>query len=158
MYHKISPIVPGDMAADADVDTASIPPVIRKASVVFKTIVLCDLMEIYPFYIVSDQLRDLISSHDLSGISWTNLTIKRAGKVVMGYSNMIILGKYNGDDFALGSNNLLIVSDRALSVIRELDLGDCEISDYVHGLSPKEELALRMERRRAEMAIKYPRK
>jgi hypothetical protein len=158
MYYKISPIVPGDMANDADVDTSLVPPVVRNASVIFKSSSLCDLMEIYPFYIVSDRLRDMIAKQSFSGVSWSKLTVKKDGLVVNGYSNMIITGGYDSDDFALGSNNLMIVNNRVLKEIKKFDIGECEISEYTHGLSPKEELALRMERRRAEMALKYPRK
>jgi hypothetical protein len=155
-YYQITLETPGEWAKDAVIDTAVSPPIISRASINLMTDRLCDLMEVHPMTIVSDALAARLTSEKLTGLELRDIYLSRKSRQKDGFKLLIINGKHLKDDIFIGNNNMTIISQRFIDVIRLFELGSHEVNDYAPMRTAKEELHIQMQQMKERIASKYP--
>jgi hypothetical protein len=140
MYRYIEPEVSGGFGKDTILDNSVHPPMIKKLHFVFDGWLGDDILESFPCFIVTDSLRKKIESEGMTGLIFDNLKISKSQTFKTLYKNKQlptfywakINGKYKNDDFSLGEDYRLIVSEKAFLILKEFNTNNAifeEITD-----------------------------
>jgi hypothetical protein len=138
--YRIHPEVPGGIGKNMDYDKTEVPWKITQLSVVFEGWLGGDLLKISTCYIVTDTLKEKIISANLTGIyNFVDFDLDYSLNFKNLYPNKILpkmhwmqLGSDVGKvDLAIGEKNKLFVSEKAMNVLKTVDLSDAEIQEII---------------------------
>ncbi|MBQ0926659.1 hypothetical protein [Saccharopolyspora endophytica] len=140
-HHKLTPDVPGEIGDDTELDRSVHPPRVLHLAYVIDNWLGDDLLEAYPAFMVTDHLRGLLEGSGLSGyeIRQADVTIEEEARdtlPMIGRTEfpeflwLHVTGKPGHDDFGLTAKGDLVVSDRALEVLRQGHIDRCDIDEY----------------------------
>lgn len=99
-----------------------------------------DLLESYPYFVVTDRVRDQLLGAHLSGCEFGHAQISTSEFFDDMYSNVTlppfswlkVTGQAGVDDFGIAKDRRLVVFERALAVMQQAgQLSDCLIEPYV---------------------------
>ncbi|RZM77785.1 hypothetical protein [Leptolyngbya iicbica] len=140
-YFSLDPECPGSLADDVDLDTSVHPPLVESETlhIEFNTWMESALIEVFPCYCVTRELREAIEAMKFSGCSFAPAKVTKsetfnqfypAGRHISEFTWLKVKGKTGVDDFGISKDHLLIVSERALSLIKEHGLYQCGVEPY----------------------------
>lgn len=140
-FFSLDPECPGSLADDVDLETSVHPPLVESETlhIEFNTWMESALIEVFPCYCVTRELREAIGAMELSGCWFAPAKITKsesfnqfypAGRHIPEFTWLKVEGKTGVDDFGISKDHLLIVSERALSLIREHGLYQCGVEPY----------------------------
>lgn len=93
-----------------------------------------DLLQSHPCFIVTQRLADAIFASELTGYRFDRVKVSRSGEFMDMHPNkqlpdfvwLQIIGKAFTDDFGFADDNRLLVSKKALDVLKQFNLDHCE--------------------------------
>jgi|SRR6185312_618941 len=137
-FYKLEPEVAGGWGKDTVVDSSPTPRTIHELHYEFDGWLGDDIVESTPAFIVTVALGESIQESGLSGATLGPVKITRAPQFLELYPDRILPdfnwlqlnGKPGVDDFALSSDLFLVVSGRALNILKSHNLDFCEIAEW----------------------------
>lgn len=139
-YYSIEPEVAGGWGSNAEVvRTPGQPVVVHRLHYQFDGWLGDALLETTPCYIVATQLAEDIKRSGLTGASFAEVEISRSEQFEQFYPDRPLpdfvwlkpLGKAETDDFGVSLDLRLIVSEKALSVLRSHGITHAQISEVL---------------------------
>lgn len=138
-YYTLSPEVAGELGEDTEMDTAVHPPVVSRLHYEFSDWLGDDLVESFPVFLISSVLGQDASGAGLTGfvLADAEVTVSEEaqelleGETIPEFRWLKITGQPGVDDFGQTEQARLVVSERALEVLRQGSLENCDVEDYV---------------------------
>ncbi|REC41604.1 hypothetical protein [Chryseobacterium pennipullorum] len=135
MYRLIEPEVAGGLGGKTELDNTYFPPLIKHLHYEFDGWMGNDILESFPCYIVTEQLRSDIESETLTGINFDNVLVSKSETFLELYPNKILpnffWAKINGesykDDFFITEKNILAISEKAYSLLKKFNIDQADI-------------------------------
>jgi len=136
MFYFIEPEVAGGWGSNTIADTSSHPPIVSKFHYQFDGWLGDDLLESFPCFIVSEPLKDDLISSGLTGFEIEGAEVSKSEDFWSEdtYSNLPkfywlkVSGEDLFNDFKIAADYRLVVSDKALSVIRRHNINHADIT------------------------------
>jgi hypothetical protein len=135
-YYLLEPEVAGELGDDTVMDTSVHPPVVSRLQYVILGWLGDELLESTPCFIVTEHLAGLISAAGLSGYRFAEVDVVLSEddeELMEGPTELPkwqwlqLTGRPEVDDFGASANGSLVVSERALGVLRQGTLEHCDI-------------------------------
>jgi len=125
MYKFIEPEVAGGLGKGTVIISNVHPPIVKKLNYEFDGWLGDDILESFPCCIVSERLKDRLVLENLSGIKFEDVTITKSErfyelfpvKELPKFYWAKIVGKKNVDDFYIGEDLRIVISERAYEII-----------------------------------------
>lgn len=135
MYYLIEPEVTGRFGDESKVDTTIHPPVIHKLEVVFDGWLGDDLIELFPYFLVSENLKQEFDNCDLTGFDLEKIVVTKSmqfnelyeDKDIPQFYWFKVSGKPLCDDFWITENHLLAVSVKGMDVLTKCHIRHSDI-------------------------------
>lgn len=135
-FYTLNPEVAGELGKNTVMDNSGHPPKVSRLHFELDAWLGDDLIQSFPCYLVSEKLKRKISASSLSGAVFapvefvlsSNLKERHPAKSVPDFAWLKITGSVGKDDFGVEPDGRLVVSERALALIQQLNLNHCEIS------------------------------
>lgn len=139
-YLALEPEVLGGIDADCDCDFSIQPPRIDNLVLSFDDWLGDDLLTTHPVFFVTQDMASKIGAAKLSGCAFAPMTVKRSELFddlheddpleLPAFVWLKVHGQAGVDDFGLTSKAGLVVSDRALSVLKSGSLEHCDVAPF----------------------------
>ena len=137
-FYYLEPEVAGELGEKSILDTSQHPPIVKKLHYIFSGWLGDDFLETFPCYIVTTQLSNEIKKENLTGVLFDTLEISKSIQFEEIYPDRKLpefvwlkpIGKCCVDDFSIGNDNKIVVSERALNIIKKYSINNCEIEIY----------------------------
>lgn len=137
-FYGLEPEVAGSLGKNTQIDTAVHPPRVYKLHYELDGWLGDDLLESFPCYLITESLKQKIETLKPSGCRFDNVEITQSDQFAMLYPQkdipnffwLRIHGKAGVDDLGVSDDNMLIVSERILSVMKNFHLNNCDIEEY----------------------------
>ncbi|WP_288447477.1 hypothetical protein [uncultured Chryseobacterium sp.] len=138
MFRLIEPEVAGGLGERTQIDNSFFPPLIINLHYEFEGWLGNDILESFPYYIVTEKLRKGIEHEKLTGISFDNVTVSKSETFLELYPDRElpnffwakINGESNRDDFFITEKNGLAISERAYSLLENYNIDQADIEDF----------------------------
>ena len=137
-YHVLEPEVAGGFGRRTVLDAGVHPPRVSRLHYELESWLGGEIVTTFPVYVVTARLRDALEAASLSGIAFDTVEVTRSptfeelypGRALPEFVWLKVTGRPGADDFAMSADHRLVVSDRALDVLRRFPLADAEITPY----------------------------
>lgn len=141
-YYELKPDVAGQDGENMEFDPSVHPPRVFHLHVEIDNWAGDDLIENYPCYIVTDVLGCTLKDTGMSRYELRDLEVSLApeGQEILAASGiaqlptfrwLYVTGSAGQDDIGVTSQGRLVVSDRALDVLRQFHMKRCDVEEYV---------------------------
>lgn len=135
-YYTLDPEVAGELGKHTVMDFSVHPPLVSKLHYELDTWLGDDLIQSFPCYLVTERLQNQIQNATLAGASFapvkldlsSNFKELHPSKAVPCFIWLKISGEVGENDFGVEKNGRLVVSERALKVIKSFELKHCTIT------------------------------
>lgn len=135
--YTIEPAVPGDLANEAGVDWATVPPTFTDVPL-FEFVLPTEaaLVSAIATYFVRPTLADAITSAGLTGVGFSPARVRKDDQFAMLYPDldlgewvwMHVDGVEGVDDAWRNEQHLLTVTERFLTLLRTFELDDVDVT------------------------------
>ncbi|WP_316674842.1 hypothetical protein [uncultured Tolumonas sp.] len=137
MYYQLEPEVAGGWGDGTEADTTCHPPKVKKLVYEFDGWLGDSIVTSFPCYLVTEELAQSVKNAKLSGYELASCKITKSEIFNELYPNrklpmflwFKVVGKAGVDDFGIGANLRLVVSDAALTVLKEHSINGSEIEE-----------------------------
>ena len=137
-FYRLEPEVAGGIGPDTVMDRSVVPPRVEQLHYVFDGWLGDGLLETFPCYIVTESLAREIQHLNLTGAQLGNVKITKSSQFEELYPTqslpkfmwLKIFGTAGKDDFGISQDYRLIVSERALNVLKSFGLSRCRIAAW----------------------------
>ncbi|GEJ48147.1 hypothetical protein [Chryseobacterium sp. ON_d1] len=137
MYKLIEPEVAGGLGEQTQIDNSFFPPLIKNLHYEFEGWLGDDILESFPYYMVTERLRDGIELAKLTGVIFDKVLISKSETFLELYPDRelpnFFLAKINGessrDDFFITEKNVLAISERTYSLLKNYNIDQADIED-----------------------------
>ncbi|MBL3548063.1 hypothetical protein [Chryseobacterium sp. KMC2] len=137
MYKLIEPEVAGGLGEKTEMDNTFFPPIVKYLHYEFDGWMGNDILESFPCYIVTEQLKKDIESKALTGITFDIVLVSKSDTFLELYPNkelpIFFWAKINGesykDDFFITEKNTLAISEKAYSLLNDYNIDQADIED-----------------------------
>jgi hypothetical protein len=138
-YFSIRPEVAGNIEMRSDADWKTHPPIVRKLHYEFEGWLGDAILEAFPCFIVTTELWEAIEQARLTGVridhaetSTSSLFRKiYPGRQLPAFCWLRPIGHAGADDFGISSNLVLIVSERALELLRRFGIEHADVEEFL---------------------------
>lgn len=138
MLYSIEPEVSGGFGEETILDNTTHPPIISNLHINFSGWLNNDILECFPCYIITDKLKKEIEKNNLTGVIFDNIKVTKSEKFNAIYPNrslptfywMKVTGKVGIQDFGLSKDLILVVSSRAVNVLKRLNLSEADLEQF----------------------------
>lgn len=139
MYFILEPEVAGGLGEQTIMDNGKHPPVVTKLHYEFDGWLGDEILESFPCFIVTSEVRNALENSTLSGYSFQEAIITTSPTFLEIYPDrhlqdfcwLKIHGAAGKDDVGLTSDGRLTVSENALAILRHFRIDHCQISEWV---------------------------
>ncbi|PCJ21244.1 MAG: hypothetical protein COB02_01275 [Candidatus Cloacimonadota bacterium] len=136
-YYIIEPEVSISLGEGSVLSTATHPPTIEKLDLIFEGWLGDDILETFPCFFVTEKLKRLIQFNNLSQVEFEEISIIKSDALlefnIQKKIPKIYLLKISGEakinDFGVSKDNLLIVSELCLKVLKQSNVNHCDIEE-----------------------------
>lgn len=140
-HHKLTPDVAGELGDETELDRSVHPPRVQRFAYVIDNWLGDDLLEAYPTFMVTENLVGPLDGSELNGyeIRQAEVTIEEEARETLSmigrtefpdFRWLHVIGKAGRDDLGVTATGDLVVSERALNVLRQGQLNRCDIDEY----------------------------
>ena len=134
MKFEIEPEIAGGWGDGTEVDTSVHPPKVSKLVYEFENWLGDDILESFPCYIVTEVLAQKILKASLTGVEFDTVEISKSQQFIEvapstdlpEFKWLKIVGSGN-DDFTIGNSGALVVSTRALNILEQSNIENCDV-------------------------------
>lgn len=138
MYFILEPEVAGGLGEQTVMDSGKHPPVVAKLHYEFDGWLGDEILESFPCFIVTSEVRDALKNNALSGYSFQEATITMSAtfreiypdRHLQDFCWLKIHGTAGKDDIGLTNDGRLTVSNGALAILRRFQMDHCQISEW----------------------------
>ena len=136
-WFRIEPEVAGGLGPKTELDRSTQPPRVNRLHYVFDGWLGDDLLESFPAFIVTADSASRLEAADLSGFRFGEVEIGTsetfdevgANRELPEFRRLEVTGKARDADFGLDDDNVLVISDTALDVLRQGRLQHADIEE-----------------------------
>jgi hypothetical protein len=136
-YFLVEPETPGGLGENSKLDPSTHPPVVTELHFVFDDWFGDVLLTSFPVYLVTMQARSAIEESALSGARFEPVQVTTSGvfedlnprRELPSFAWLQVTGLSGKDDFGMSADHFLVVSERALDVLRRLGIPHAEVSE-----------------------------
>jgi hypothetical protein len=129
-YYYLQPALPGETGRNTVFDNSVHPPIIHKLEYVLDDIPEDVLFTSWPAYVISEEAKQALIKSGFTGMSFDEVEISKSyiyeenhgSKSPGKFSMLRIEGEAGRDDFGIGSEWRLVISERALDLLDNLGL------------------------------------
>ena len=137
--YKLLPEIAGRLRGETLMDRSVHPPRVYRVHYVFDDWLGDDLLESFPCYIVSERLYYLLSESGLSGFEFDQCQVSASHlfqKAARQWNAPVMLPRFywlrvhgipGKDDFWISEDNYLMVSQKALEILRRFQIAQCQV-------------------------------
>ena len=137
-YYTLSPEVAGELSDHTEMDTTVHPPVVTRLHYEFSDWLGDELVESFPAFLISTALGEHAVQAGLSGFALADAerTVSDEaeelldGETIPEFCWLNITGRPAAEDFGQTPQARLVVSERALELLQQGSLNNCDIEDY----------------------------
>src|ERR1700730_5235489 len=137
-FFCLEPEVAGDWGDNIEVDRSVHPPIVTKLQYHFDGWLGDALLESFPCFIVTESAKQRIESARLTGTTFAPVEVTTSecfeelhpNKKLPTFAWLTVHGKRGSDDFGLTSDATLVVSERALGLLRQLGIPNASVSEF----------------------------
>ena len=137
-YFVLEPEVAGGFGPATTGDLRARPPLIERFNYEFDTWLGDPILEAISTFIVTDRLKEALIEAQASGVAFGDVEVTKSGifldmngdRTLPAFSWLKITGQAGKDDFGLSMSRHLIVSERAMNLLKVFGLKYCEVSEY----------------------------
>ena len=137
-YYALAPEVAGGLGKDTEMDTTVHPPLVTRLHYEFADWFGDDLIESFPCFLITAELGAQVEGADLSGFVLADLETtvspeaeeRLDGRQLPPFRWLQLTGQPGTDDFGQTPQARLVVSQRALDLLHQGNLKNCDIEDY----------------------------
>ena len=138
-YYFVEPEVAGELGSGTILDTTLHPPVVKKLEYEFHGWSGDVLLESFPCFIVTAEVAAELERSEMTGIAFSQVTVTQSDEFDELYPEIVlpdfrwlkIQGTDGLDDFGLSSDFRLVISERALEILKRAQLVSADLSDFV---------------------------
>jgi len=139
MFKYIEPEVSGGFGEKTELDNSVHPPVVKTLEYEFGGWLGNDIVETFPCYLVTQELKLAIEREKLSGIDFNDVIVTTNETFDELYPNtklpkfywMKTDGKAGEDDFGLGKDFRLVISSKVLGILDGFNVSECDFEDFL---------------------------
>lgn len=136
--YALEPEVAGELGPRTEMDSSTHPPVVSRLHYEIHGWLGDELLESFPCFIVSKQLADLMEHRRLSGVRLGEVEVTVSEEAQELADEPLDLPEFAwlrptsnlDEDVAVDGDGMLIVSQRALEVIQQARIDNCDIDEY----------------------------
>lgn len=136
-YYTLSPEVAGELGANTVVDATVRPPVYERLHYEFVNWLGDELLEAIAAFIVTERVAERLYRAGLSGfrIAEVEVSLSPTGEELMNFDELPsfwwlqVTGTPESDDFGISSDSYLVVSEKALKMLREGNIDNCLVDE-----------------------------
>jgi hypothetical protein len=136
-YFLLEPEVAGELGPETIMDSSVHPPAVAVLHYELSGWLGDDLLESFPCFIVTDRCRRALETGGVSGCAFApaKVTVSETfselypGRALPDFIWMKVNGRAEEDDFGLSSDYRLVISDRALRILEELQISHCDVEN-----------------------------
>ena len=137
-YYALEPEVAGHLGDHAVVDRSVHPPVVERLHYEFDGWLGDDLLESFPCFIVTKGLRKRLGEAGLSGCQFDGVEVSKSDlfeeihpdRGLPEFVWLKAVGRAGIDDVGLSPDHRLVVSQRALEILKTFKLDHCDTEEY----------------------------
>ena len=138
MYFILQPEVAGGLGELTVVDRSKHPPVVTKLHYEFEGWLGDEILESFPCFIVTAELRKALETCAVTGCNFHGATISASPEFHEMYPNrrlpafdwLKVYGTAGKDDFGLTTDGRLVISNAALAILQRFRMEHCAISHW----------------------------
>ena len=136
-YYELEPEVAGGFGEGSIVDSSVHPPIVKRLHILFDGWLGDQLLETFPCFVVTRELASEIRKKTLSGYDLDDVEVEKSDQFKDLYGErslpdfcwLKVCGEPGNSDFGINDKFTLIVSERALDLIRT-GLKNCDIKNW----------------------------
>ena len=136
-YYELEPEVSGGFGERSIIDSSFHPPIVKRLHILFDGWLGDQLLETFPCFVISNDLASEIRNKMLTGYDFDDVEIEKSDQFKDLYGEkdlpkfywLKVNGKPGISDFGISDQFTLIVSERALDLIKSR-LRNCDIKDW----------------------------
>ncbi len=140
-YYRVEPEVAGGFGERTIIDRSSGKMVVRKLHYEFDGWLGDVLLESCPCFIVTETAKKTLQSAGLTGVRFDKVEVTASELFEQLYPNrrlpkfvwLQIIGKPGQDDFGMAKGLMLVVSERALEVLKGLGISNALVTPFEAG-------------------------
>tara|TARA_R110002094_G_scaffold117289_5_gene112950 strand:+ start:1305 stop:1730 length:426 start_codon:yes stop_codon:yes gene_type:complete len=137
-FYSLEPEVAGEWGDETVADVSVHPPRVQRLHYQFDGWLGDALLESFPCYIVSNELGASLLASGLTGFQLEDCTVSKSsqfdelypGRQLPVFKWLRVSGTPGQDDFGISSDNELVVSMAAKSVLEEHQVEHCEVAPW----------------------------
>lgn len=144
-YCVLGPEASGSLGEKTEFDRSVVPHAVTKLHFIFQGWLGDHLLSSNPCFLVSENLGASLTQQGLSGFQLTDFEFSLApgfrikeGASLPRFRWLKVHGRAEVDDFGISKTSHLVVSERALNVLRSFPLANCSVDDVANPLSFEE--------------------
>ncbi|GLU40012.1 hypothetical protein [Pseudomonas sp. NBRC 100443] len=138
MYYYIEPEVSGGIGRNSIIDTSVHPPLVTKLNYEFYGWLGDDLIESFPCFIVSENLKNQLEKSALTGFKFDVVEITKSENFNELYKEknlpkfywLKVTGKAGQQDFGIADDFRLVVSENALVTLYKTKIEQASIEEF----------------------------
>lgn len=138
MHKYFEPEVSGGFGNKTKLDNSSHPPIVEFLHFEFNVWLENDIIECFPCFIVTEALKSKIEKSQLTGISFSGLTVSTSetfkqlypSKSLPKFHWMKIEGTPALNDFGVSEDHRLVVSTDAFTILEKFNISEADIEEY----------------------------
>ena len=142
-FFKLEPEVAGGLGPDTSIDTSMHPPVVSKLEYTFDGWLGDELLESFPCFLVSEALGNSALAARLTGFSLGDVKVSTSPEFDELHPSIIlplfrwlrVSGVAGESDFGLTPDASLIVSERAMEILKQHSFAHCKVSPLLWPVS-----------------------
>lgn len=137
-YFYVEPEVAGGLGKNTIMDRNVHPPLVSKLHYEFDGWLGDVLLESFPSFIITEGAREKLKEHGISGASFDIAEVSRSGQFdelnphrdLPRFDWLKVEGEAGRDDFGIACDGRLVVSERALELLKDLGISNALITQF----------------------------
>ncbi|MCX9191955.1 hypothetical protein C3Y87_11110 [Carbonactinospora thermoautotrophica] len=137
-YFLLEPEVAGELGPHTEMDTSVHPPRVHRLHYEITDWLGDELLESFPCFLISRRLGERAAAEGLTGFELADVevTLSPEAEELLGdvqlpeFRWLKVTGVAGSADFGLTAKAQLVVSERALDVLREGSLENCDVEEF----------------------------
>lgn len=137
-FYSLEPEVAGELGSETVMDPGQYPPSVQELHYSFSGWPEDDILETFPCFVITRPLADAIRDAKLTGWLLDDLRVTRASQFIELYPDselppfawLKVVGHPGHDDFGIGADHRLVVSQRCLEVLQSFSLANCDVEEW----------------------------
>lgn len=140
-YFYVHPEVPGSLGDNTVMDTSVSPPLVSRLHYEFDAFSDDALITSFPAHVVTEEAKQKLLDAHVSGAAFDELEITTSdqfeefrefhpGRELPSYVWLKAQGVAGVDDFGIAPNRRLVISERALDILKKLGISHADIDPY----------------------------